>query len=269
MPEFVGKKNNRKTDDFVLLKRRKEVVELYLCGKNQWDIALYLRENGWPEITQKTVSVDLAWMDKRWLENLDEDVRLVKAREIAKLRAIQEMAFDSFAKSCMDHVTKKRTIEKAPKFVKEAEQPTKEMEKKLGRKFTKIRGKPVVEPVSDEEEMRILKEVVEISKSGSAGDPRWLSLAKDCSETILKIYGVGKEQNNNTINVINNWWDDVIGRDPSQDDKPLEKKLEALALAAPVEDTVDAEVVEPELEDIEPEEMTLEQALEDSQVGDE
>lgn len=78
--------------------RRTKVIALYCQGWTQQEIAEELdAEYG---VTQQQISLDIAAVQKEWTTNRMETLDEAKARELAKIDALEAQAWESFWKSC-------------------------------------------------------------------------------------------------------------------------------------------------------------------------
>lgn len=253
---MVMTKNHKRNEDFKLLERRRDVAKYYLMGKIQWDIALLMRDN-YPGLTQKTVSDDLAWCTEHWLNDIGEKVDRRKAIELAKINHLETLALEGYANSLKGQDYTRKISERAPlKMLEDDDKPLKSQVKgKNGKKFPKIREAEDNDTEPEEHtEMKIVKQVVEHSKRGSSGDPRFLTQVQWCIEMRLKLFGIkmGEDINiSNTNNVFVDF-DSMYRRKMENETDPLEEKLKLLEMQ-PVNtpppvfqqqyETVDAEIV--------------------------
>lgn len=184
----MGKKFNVKNKEYQLLDRRRQVAELYLYGKSQWEICRELK------ICQGTVSNDLAAIRKEWLHLMLRDFDARKSEELAKLDRIEAQAWDSF------HLSK----ENAEFNRKRMEEAIVTLEEKV-----EVRGKRKSKQV---QKLVPVKKIEETTSTGRDGDPRWMELVFKCVETRLKIMGLFKDQTTNVTNQMVIKWDDLYGR---------------------------------------------------------
>lgn len=79
-----------KSKRYALMDRRKQVMELYLQGKTQWDIARLIN------VSQGTVCNDLTALRKNWLASALRDFDTLKAEELAKIDNVERAAWDAW-----------------------------------------------------------------------------------------------------------------------------------------------------------------------------
>jgi len=77
----------------VVLERRKNVAERYLRGQTQWEIARAF------EVDQSQVSRDLAWARKQWVASTVCKIDEHKARELAKVDALERTYWEAWVES--------------------------------------------------------------------------------------------------------------------------------------------------------------------------
>ncbi len=80
-------------DRFRTLERRKAVAARYLRGEPQWSIGRAL------EVSQQTVSADLAAIRQEWLAACVRDFDQAKAQELARVDEVERAAWQGWAKS--------------------------------------------------------------------------------------------------------------------------------------------------------------------------
>lgn len=187
---LLRRKVSRENDAHVLHARRLKIAQLYLEGKNQYQIANMLV----PQLTQARVSQELKAIRGEWLSSTIKDFDAAKARELAKVDRLEEVAWERFWMSCQDGVTKTKKTEKVLRKKRLPEPP--KMNGK-GKAFPKVE-----EP---EEEMKTVKVNMDLVKRGQVGDPRWLDQVKWCVEFRCNLFGFIKppevKQTNNFFNL--------------------------------------------------------------------
>jgi hypothetical protein len=92
-------------EKFAILARRKAVAELYLAEQPQYRIAQQLKVN------VRTVKRDLALLRQQWLQAARVDFAERKARELAKLDRVEELAWEGWQRSCANRQTKTEAVE--------------------------------------------------------------------------------------------------------------------------------------------------------------
>lgn len=173
-----------------VLERRKEIAALYLQGKSQYQIAKMVT----PNVTQRIICKELKAVREEWLKSAVDSYAEAKAKELAKIDHVEEVAWEKFWESC-----------------KKAEQRTTKREKMLKpKKLPKVptkkgTGLPKQPPIPDEVEyeMTLTKEQTERVVKGQVGDPRWIDQVKWCVEMRCKILDLVKPPEINQTNVFN------------------------------------------------------------------
>jgi len=79
--------------------RRREIGRHYLQGKTQAEIASL------QEVSQPTISRDLRWLREQWLQSALIDINEAKARELAKIDALELTYWAAWERSCEDAET--------------------------------------------------------------------------------------------------------------------------------------------------------------------
>lgn len=169
-------KNSKKNGQYRLLDRRERVAALYLQGKSQQAIARLVG------VSQATVSGDLAAVRKDWLASTLRDFDLKQAEELAKLDRLELVAWEAWERSCRD-VQIRRSRAELPSPQKRG------------------RGQPRPAP----------RTVVEETRKGQAGDPRFLERVAWCVETRLKLLGLLKPGQVQVGQVVTLDWDALAG----------------------------------------------------------
>lgn len=189
---LLRRKVSRENDQHVLHERRVKIARLYLEGKNQYQIANMLI----PQLTQARVSQELKAIRGEWLASTIKDFDAAKAKELAKVDRLEEVAWERFWLSCQDGVIRTKKTEKVLR--KKMPQPPKMNGK--GKAF------PKVEEIEEiEEELKTVKVNMNLVKRGQVGDPRWLDQVKWCVEFRCNLFGFIKppevKQTNNFFNL--------------------------------------------------------------------
>jgi hypothetical protein len=153
---------NKKNDQYERLDRRQKVAALYLQGKTQWDIARLVN------VSQGTVSNDLAAIREDWLASALRDFDSKKAEELAKLDRLEAEAWEAWQRSKEDAETVRKKSEQV--------------------RTSEGRGK------NQRSTLVPVKVVMELTKKGQAGDPRFLEQVRWCVETRLKLMGLMRNQ---------------------------------------------------------------------------
>lgn len=89
----------RSTKRVELSKRRKEVATLYLRGVTQWEIAEQM------DVNQATISRDLKALQEEWLQSALVDINEAKAKELAKIDALEIEYYQAWERSQEDAET--------------------------------------------------------------------------------------------------------------------------------------------------------------------
>lgn len=149
----MARKTRKKAEREAHLKQ----IQIWYCqGMLQAEIA---QELG---ISQQQVSYDLKALQKRWHEQSMQAINTAKAKELAKIDALEQVYWQAWIKSCEDAETK---TQKQKGTVKQYEDED---------------GAFVSE--SPSERIRTLK--------GQSGDPRFLQGVQWCIQQRVKIMGV-------------------------------------------------------------------------------
>lgn len=200
--------DNRKNSEYQLHDRRKQVAQMYLQGKTQWDIARAI------SVSQSLVCQDLKAIREQWLASMLQDFDEKKAQELAKIDNIEEVAWIGYHRSCEDAETKRTTTEQR---LDEEEQSADGDKKPKGRKKA---GKS---------KMTTVKIIEDIVIKGQAGDKGFLATVQWCVEMRCKIFNFIKPDKQNNVVVIN--WDqlaqDAMKEMTTQVD-PVTQQLNAL-----------------------------------------
>lgn len=175
-----------------VLERRKQIAELYLQGKSQWQISKIVQ----PNVSQVVISKEMKAIREEWLKATVAAFDEAKAKELAKIDHVEEVAWERFWLSC-----------------KNAEEKTTYKEKNLKpKKLPKVKnsgGKKLPaqpkEPEGEYEfEMVVTKEKVSKLVKGQVGDPRWIDQVKWAIEMRCKILAIVKPPEVNAqVNVFN------------------------------------------------------------------
>lgn len=211
----MGRKNNTKTDEYLRLERRNRVAEHYLKGWTQQEIAAS------EKVAQATVSADLAAIRKGWLESSMVNFDEVKARELARIDALEAAAWAAWDRSCEDAITKSTQVKHALRVVGEREVQVSDDEADGTKK----------EPIT---EMVPIEKTANKQAKGQAGDPRFMERISWCIEQRVKIFGIVKKDDLDAKGVtINLNWNDMSGRSSIVD--PVRERLNSgpLVLAEP------------------------------------
>jgi len=183
----MGRKCNRKNDEYAMMERRRQVANLYLQGKTQWAIARAVK------VSQGTVSNDLAAVREDWLASALRDFDAMKAEELARLDRLEAVAWEGWERSCRDAVsTHQRTVQ----------------EREVRRKAAGKNG------TAGRSRMAPVRKVEQRTAKGQAGDPRFLERVAWCVETRLKLMGLlrpGSQVNVNAPPSSQEFWDALAG----------------------------------------------------------
>lgn len=184
-------KGRQQNNALVKLARRKQVADLYMQGHAAYQIAEKL------DTCTATIRKDLRAIQKEWLALAVVDFDAARAKELAKIDHLEEVAWQAWEASCRDQVTRQRRQEKV-----RMSQPG-------------PKGKPMPAKLVP------LKQTEEVSRKSKSGDPRFLDKLTWCIETRLKLLGLLQvEDKSKAVLVID--WDAVIGG-PQVD--PLQAKI--------------------------------------------
>lgn len=173
-----------------VLERRKEIAALYLQGKSQYQIAKMVT----PNVTQRIICKELKAVREEWLKSAVDSYAEAKAKELAKIDHVEEVAWEKFWESCKKAEQRTTKREKMLKPKKLPKVPTK--------KGTGLPKQPPV-PEEIEYEMTLTKEQTERVVKGQVGDPRWIDQVKWCVEMRCKILDLVKPPEINQTNVFN------------------------------------------------------------------
>jgi hypothetical protein len=182
-------RNNTKNDEYAKLDRRKRAASLYLQGLPQWQIA---RDLG---IAQGTVSKDLAIIREEWKASALTDFDEKKARELAKIDHIEEVAWAAWERSCEDAEVRHSKTEQVPG------------------------GAGVMAPI---------KVVEETTAKGQSGNPAFLERVSWCVEARLKILGLLKSDKldvNAVVNLPPDFWDRIAARPVTTTADAIEQRI--------------------------------------------
>ena len=109
----------------VILERRSRVAEMYLRGMAQFKIAEAVG------ISTAQVSQDLKKLTQQWQETINIDIDKIKARELAKIDALEKEYYDGWLRSC-DVKTKKMGKKKSAGSGREEKEQTLTEEQMIG-----------------------------------------------------------------------------------------------------------------------------------------
>lgn len=179
-------KGVQQNNALVKLNRRKQVANLYMQGKAAYQIAELLGT------CPATVRKDLRAIQKEWLSLAVVDFDTARAKELAKIDHLEEVAWQAWEASCRDQLTRQKRQEKV-----RMSQPG-------------PKGKPLPAKLVP------LKQTEEVSRKSKSGDPRFLDKITWCIETRLKLLGLLKEEDKKLTLSID--WDAVLAPrdDPMQ-----------------------------------------------------
>ena len=203
--KIAKSRGSAKNDDYALLNLRKTIASRYLDGKSQFEIGAELG------ITQPTVSYHLAKIKEEWLSSTLRDFDEAKAQELAKIDHLEEMAWQSFHKSCQDAYSKQQK-----KALATSREHTEDDE-----------GNVVSENVTKE---LVPVEEKEITRK-QAGDPRFLDKVAWCIDYRCKLLGIHKENPTNVNQLVINF-DQLFGRPDIED--PVEKRIAEVSAVKPL-----------------------------------
>ena len=171
----------RQRDTAQIARDRKKIGELYLKGTLQADIAAKL------SIDQSTVSRDIKALFAEWRKSALVDINEAKARELAKIDALELTYWAAWERSCEDAETETR------------------------------KTKGVIKRYEDGDGQFVAERPAEVDKTskGQAGDPRFLQGVQWCIERRCKILGVDAPEKRElsgavTVNFISNVDDDKL-----------------------------------------------------------
>lgn len=166
-----GRAHNKKNKDYILLERRMRVARLYCEGRTQSEIAKAVG------IGMGTVSEDLAKIREYWLSLMMVDFDERKSTELAKIDHLEETAWRAWRRSVRPAQTRHVLVERGVRVVQERD--------KNGQP---IKGKA---PIS---KMLPVREVDDTTEKTQAGDPRFLTIIRDCIQDRLKLMGLLEEK---------------------------------------------------------------------------
>lgn len=185
--------NGIKPPKDVMLDRRARVAELYLQGFSQAHIAREMK------VTQPTVSTDLAAIRKEWKANavLDYDEKLYS--ELAKIENLERMATEAFFRSCQDAVRTSTKTEKGyPKSTFNTNDKAADKANGKGKGSEPKGGRGTIlaaeVPTNGRGQLITLKQITDTVVEGRVGDPRFLTIIRECIEMRCKLTGLMKEE---------------------------------------------------------------------------
>jgi predicted transcriptional regulator len=190
---------NRKNALQVRVDRRRRVAELYLRGLSQVEIA------GQLGCSQPTVSNDLTSLRDEWLALAVMDFNERKAKELAKLDALERTAWEAWDRSCKDAETCHERTEAA--LMASAKEKTE---------------------AKEQARLVIVKRIIDKTTKGQAGDPRFLERVAWCIEMRLKVVGLLKNVPVNVNQSAFNW--DIFAAGMPQGEVPDEIEAELAGL---------------------------------------
>lgn len=196
---------NTKNDEFERLERRKKVANLYLAGKPMHQIAVLIGVS-----SPQTVCNDLAAIREEWSKSALVDFNAARAKELAKIDRLEEVAWEAWERSCLDAESK--TIERD---IVQAYPKTKD-----GKTDYSGKPKPVVTGINEK-----------LTKKGQVGDDRFLARVAWCIEMRVKLLCLIKEEKQAPV-VVNINFDDLAERSPVMD--PIGPRLIELQGGEPV-----------------------------------
>lgn len=173
--------------------RRRKTARLYLEGHSQREIADRLR------VSVATVGGDLAKIRKQWLDSTLIDFDEAKAKEIAKIDAVEAELWEAWRRSCKPNRVTEIT-EKASVLVHKKSRTT------------------VNEPF-ERNQKTVLRD--------QSGDPRFMDGILKCVEMRLRLLGALKDPTGGrgvSVTVVN--WGDMSHKADYVD--PLEQKIKAV-----------------------------------------
>jgi len=150
----------RQRDTAQIARDRKKIGELYLKGTLQADIAAKL------SIDQSTVSRDIKALFAEWRKSALVDINEAKARELAKIDALELTYWAAWERSCEDAET---TVKKTKGSVK---------------RYQDDDGQFIVERPAE----------VDQTSKGQTGDSRFLQGVQWCIDKRCKILGIDAPQ---------------------------------------------------------------------------
>lgn len=218
-----------------ITERRERVARLYLRGHTQADIAS--REG----VCQGTVSDDVKALIDHWTASALVDFNQAMQVELRRLNQLEERAWTQFERSCEDAEFKRRRVEESLR-TEPAPQPQRSPK---GKGKRRVSGPPTVT------RMVPTKTVVEETREGRCGDPRFMTVVYNCIDARVRILGGYKnEKGGNTNQFVNINWGEMYARDEAAD--AIEAEIEEAAggefpaLPSPeYRDESDAEVLAP------------------------
>jgi hypothetical protein len=207
----MSDKDNEKADEYNVIAIRQYIATRYLEGATLAVIANEL------ECSMPNISYHLKKIRQQWLESTLQKFDERKAQECAKIDHIEEMAWQSFYKSCADAVTTSEEVEESVRAIKDDE------------------GKVLSEGLAPTARKR------KTLRKGQAGDPRWLERISWCVDQRCKIFGVYKDNPTNVNNVVINF-DDLFGKTSAEERRdPVKHALDRVRQLEPVNEPDPAE----------------------------
>lgn len=187
------KARRQKAKEHQKLEKMKEVSEAYLKG---WSLAKIGEHVGMSDMGVKKI---LDKLRDLWIAHSIINFEERKARELAKIDLLEEIAYRAWQRSTEDVTNTHRRVEKA----------------RIAKKTVDDNGRPAFEvsfePIKETKEKKVLQ---------SPGNPRFLERVAWCIETRLKIFGLLKPNEDGTkpgtqLVLPSDFWDRLAGHVPS------------------------------------------------------
>lgn len=211
------RKNTRQNPAVARAERRQRVASLYISGKSQMEIARIVN------VTQGTISNDLAAVRKEWLASAVRDFDARISEELAKLEAIERAAWEAWLRSCEDTEIRHERSEQVRRTTKGAN----------GKK-----GPAKMVPV---------RQIADTTRRKQVGDPRFLEQVERCVLARLRLLGqdAANRANKPGNGSVDAFWESLPGNTRTPQVDVVQQRLEFM-LANPEAGKSDGDVVDAE-----------------------
>lgn len=127
-----------------------EITSLYLQGKSQQEISETLAGMRNYSLSQQVISRDIQSVIKRWQKNEEDDLRVAKLKELAKIDLLEATYWKAWEKSLA----------------------------------------PIEKQATEKKDGRYASMSAKLTKEDTCGDPRYLAGVQWCVEQRIKIFGL-------------------------------------------------------------------------------
>lgn len=220
-----------------IMNRRTQVAEMYQRGFTLAYIAAHLACN------IATVHKDLREIRQAWVEEQAVNFDEARAVELARLDNLEMLAMQAYERSCLPREERRTKLEMVPEVKVKEKQKGKDRSDPSDNLSKKLKA-AVDDLKSNELRMVTIKEVSDTYVVNQIGDPRFLTIIRECIEARCKLRGLLKEEpkqggGGTVININLDGLAGVPESNESEDVDPVESKIKQLTEAVP-----DAEIVE-------------------------